>query len=119
MKRFAAHYFYSDEHTIIPKAVIELNDDNVVIALFPLTQNSETAHTLFYNGVLFSSHLSTTEIFDELISSQQKDIVDLWQVVAKVAEKVEIGNKVCLILMEGVDLLNKQITLSVQLKVLS
>lgn len=119
MKRFAAHYFYSDEHTTIPKTVIELNDDNVVTALFSLTQNSETAHTLFYNGVLFCSHLSIDEIIDELISSQQKEIVDLWQVLAKIAGKIEIGNKVCLILMEGVDLVNKQITASVQLKVLS
>lgn len=53
MKRFAAQYLVQDAENWLRNRVIEQNDDLSLTAIYNLSEmQTETAHTLFYDGII-------------------------------------------------------------------
>ena len=55
MKRYAAHYILVQPNCVLKQHYIELNDNNCILKVAPLTE--EIAGTAFYDGIIFPSSL--------------------------------------------------------------
>ena len=64
MKRYAAHYILLSPDKIFKQHYIELDDNNKIARIAPLT--NEIEETSFYNGILFPStkEVSTQTLID-------------------------------------------------------
>lgn len=113
MKRIAAHYVYSGAGIVLPKQVIGLDENNCVVSIQPL--RDETASTIFLNGLLCpafslpgdSNVLSTGDAMALLKRVTQSEplmtipeILDLYTSTPD----LKIGSKVVLWCIEPIDL---------------
>ena len=69
-KRYAAHYILMQPNRVFKQHYIELDDDNCILKVAPLTE--EIAGTAFYDGIIFPS---SKEIDKEILCKilKQKD----------------------------------------------
>jgi hypothetical protein len=59
MKRLSSQLVFCDANSLLRSTVVEQNDDNVITDIIDLsTRQSETAHTVFYDGVISGEIIS-------------------------------------------------------------
>lgn len=61
MKRICSHYTFISPDNILPRAVVEQNDDKVITTIFSLSDGTESTHTLFYDGIISARIVSLAE----------------------------------------------------------
>lgn len=66
MKRVGAQLIFCTPEIILRNHVIELNDEGLITNIFDLqTQQTETANTLFYNGIISTQIISLKQNLSE------------------------------------------------------
>ncbi|HRS67143.1 MAG TPA: hypothetical protein P5564_00795 [Paludibacteraceae bacterium] len=103
MKRVAANKVMIDEHTLLLNTVVEYDDNGVVTAIFPLSEQlSEPASTCFFNG-LITTEVSLErcvmgtfipDLLTERLSVGYKGRLLLWQNINFVTLKVTSDTKI-------------------------
>jgi hypothetical protein len=107
MKRFGAHFIYSNPGCIVAKGVIEINEKGIVSRLFSLNDFPEELHTtVFYNGILLPPLF---EDFDLRAFRGQPVFPVLNKLYATRSFSLQQGSIAQLYLLEGLDLIEKRI----------
>ena len=66
MKRVSSQLVFCDGNSLLRSTVVEQNDDNVITDIIDLlNQPSETAHTMFYDGVIAGEIVSLKECLSD------------------------------------------------------
>ena len=66
MKRVSSQLVFCDGNSLLRSTVVEQNDDNVITDIIDLsTRQSETAHTVFYDGVISGEIISLKECLSD------------------------------------------------------
>lgn len=111
VKRIAAHYIYYPTNGFLKLHYVELNSNNCLSGIYPLLQ--ETANTSFFNGVLLL--LKEEYVPSELLlmlknKNEGQPIGELLNHCC--FEKVDVGARVSIYILDGVDLLSAKLSTS-------
>jgi hypothetical protein len=130
MYRLAAHFLYCDAAHIVPKGVVELNDERIVTRVFSLNDNPETQNTVFHNGIIcpdFSSLFGEEQTLYTYLKRLQQDNAEksVWNILSLLSKltlteipKIVLGKKAGLILMEGLDFSRERLLPDFSVKIL-